>query len=81
MLPSSIEVLRHLGIVSRIIAHVISRDIGQHACATCWEYSIIGQGDPSVGQFDTLHYAGMALCKIGILLCNLVPYVALHLVR
>jgi hypothetical protein len=32
----------------------------------------------SVEQFDTLHYAGMAIFKVGILLFNLVPYVALH---
>jgi len=32
-------------------------------------------------QFDALHYAGMALYKIGILLFNLVPHVALHIVR
>ena len=34
----------------------------------------------SIDQFDTLHYAGMAIFKIGILLFNLVPYIALHLV-
>jgi len=31
-------------------------------------------------QFDALHYAGMALYKLGILLFNLVPYIALHIV-
>ena len=31
-------------------------------------------------QFDALHYGGMAIFKIGILLLNLVPYVALCLV-
>ncbi len=31
-------------------------------------------------QFDTLHYAGMSVYKIGILLFNLVPYVALWIV-
>jgi hypothetical protein len=31
-------------------------------------------------QFDALHYAGMAIFKVGILLLNLVPYIALHLV-
>jgi hypothetical protein len=31
-------------------------------------------------QFDALHYAGMALYKLGILLFNLVPYVALLVV-
>ena len=33
-----------------------------------------------VEQFDALHYAGMALYKIGILLFNLVPYLALRIV-
>jgi len=28
-------------------------------------------------QFDTMHYAGMSLFKIGILLFNLVPFVVL----
>jgi hypothetical protein len=34
----------------------------------------------SVEQFDMLHYAGMSIFKIGILLFNLVPYIALHAV-
>lgn len=34
----------------------------------------------SAEQFDAIHYAGMAIYKIGILLFNLVPYVALHIV-
>jgi hypothetical protein len=33
----------------------------------------------SAESFDTIHYAGMALYKIGILLFNIVPYVALHI--
>jgi len=31
-------------------------------------------------QFDAIHYASMAIYKVGILLLNLVPYVALHIV-
>jgi hypothetical protein len=31
-------------------------------------------------QFDAVHYGGMAVYKIGILLLNLVPYIALHIV-
>ncbi|KAF1071733.1 MAG: hypothetical protein GAK45_00439 [Pseudomonas citronellolis] len=31
--------------------------------------------------FDTLHYGGMAVYKIGILLFNLVPLVALQTIR
>jgi hypothetical protein len=30
-------------------------------------------------QFDALHYGGMAAYKVGILLLNLVPYVALRI--
>jgi len=33
-----------------------------------------------VEQFDAAHYTGMAAYKIGILLFNLVPYVALVIV-
>jgi hypothetical protein len=31
-------------------------------------------------RFDGIHYAGMAIYKIGILLFNLIPYVALRIV-
>ncbi len=31
-------------------------------------------------QFDALHYAGMSIFKIGILLFNLVPLIALSIV-
>jgi len=34
----------------------------------------------SVEQFDLLHYAGMSIYKIGILLVNVVPFVAVHIV-
>ena len=34
----------------------------------------------STEHFDAIHYMGMAIYKIGILLFNLVPYVALHIV-
>jgi hypothetical protein len=34
----------------------------------------------SVEAFDMVHYAGMALFKIGIILFNLVPYIALRIV-
>jgi hypothetical protein len=34
----------------------------------------------SVDKFDTIHYAGMALFKMGIILFNLVPYFALRIV-
>jgi hypothetical protein len=34
----------------------------------------------SAEQFDAVHYAGMAVYKIGVLLLNLVPYLALLVV-
>lgn len=33
----------------------------------------------SADRFDTLHYGGMSVYKIGILLFNLVPYFALRI--
>jgi hypothetical protein len=33
----------------------------------------------SIEQFDTVHYAGLAVYKVGILLLNVVPYLALVL--
>jgi Family of unknown function (DUF6868) len=35
----------------------------------------------SVEQFDMLHYAGMSIFKIGILILNVVPYIALQIMR
>jgi len=34
----------------------------------------------SVETFDTIHYAGLAVYKIGILLLNLAPLIAIYLV-
>ena len=36
--------------------------------------------DVSVDKFDAIHYAGMGIFKIGIILFNLVPYLALRIV-
>lgn len=35
----------------------------------------------SVERFDAIHYGAMAVYKIGVLLFNLVPYIALTLMR
>jgi hypothetical protein len=35
----------------------------------------------SPDQFDALHYAGMSMLKIGIMLFNLVPFIALPVLR
>ena len=34
----------------------------------------------SVQTFDAIHYAGMALYKIGIFLLNVAPLIALHII-
>ena len=47
-----------------------------------WMYQLHGGWfHLSVEQFDVLHYAGMAIFKIGIILLNLVPYIALYISR
>ena len=46
-----------------------------------WMYRLHGRWfHLSVEQFDALHYGGMTVFKIGILLFNLVPSIALRLV-
>ena len=35
----------------------------------------------SVEKFDAIHYAGIAIFKIFILACNLVPYIALTIIK
>jgi hypothetical protein len=46
-----------------------------------WMYLLHGRWfHLSVEQFDMLHYAGMSIFKLGIILLNLAPYLALHIV-
>lgn len=46
-----------------------------------WIYRVHGKWfDISRDRFDAIHYAGMALYKIGILLFNLVPFIVLLIV-
>jgi hypothetical protein len=46
-----------------------------------WMYRLHGRWFKlSVETFDALHYAGLAIYKIGILLLNLVPLVALYVI-
>ena len=43
-----------------------------------WMKQVHGQWfELSDSQFDAIHYGGMAVYKIGILLLNLAPYIAL----
>ena len=51
------------------------------AWARDWLFGLHGRWfHLSAAQFEALHYGGMAVYKIGILLLNLVPLVALHIV-
>ncbi len=46
-----------------------------------WMYRLHGRWFRlPVDQFDAIHYAGMAAYKIGVILFNFVPYIALHIV-
>jgi hypothetical protein len=46
-----------------------------------WMYQLHGRWfHLSVEQFDLLHYGGMGIYKLGVLLFNLVPWIALHIV-
>ena len=47
-----------------------------------WMYQLHGRWfHLSLDQFDMLHYAGMSVYKLGIILLNLVPWIALHFLR
>ncbi|MDR2296870.1 MAG: hypothetical protein LBE30_00800 [Comamonas sp.] len=51
-------------------------------CARSWMQSLHGRWFRlSDSGFDALHYGGMTLYKIGILLFNLAPLIALWLIR
>jgi len=46
-----------------------------------WTYRIHSKWfKVSVEQFDAIHYAGMAMFKLGLLMFNLVPYFALRII-
>lgn len=47
-----------------------------------WLFSLHGRWfNLSRERFDALHYAGMTVYKIGVLLLNLSPYIALQVVN
>ena len=47
--------------------------------AHSWMYRLHGRWfNISLNNFDAIHYAGMAIFKIGIILFNLVPYLILR---
>lgn len=50
-------------------------------CAHHWMYTLHRRWFNLSGEtFDLVHYSAMAAYKVGILLLNLVPLIALHLV-
>lgn len=52
------------------------------ALAHDWMYRLHGRWFRlSTERFDAIHYAGIAMYKVGILVFNLVPYLALRLVE
>ena len=54
---------------------------GAFALAHDWVYRMHSRWFRlSVEQFDVLHYAGVAMYKIGIILLNVAPLVALYIV-
>ena len=53
---------------------------GAFVLAHDWMYGLHGRWFKiSVEPFDAIHYVGLAIYKIGILLLNLVPLIALYL--
>ena len=47
-----------------------------------WLYQLHGRWfELTPEQFDALHYGGMTLYKIGVLLLNLVPWLALQMLH
>jgi hypothetical protein len=64
-------VINYLIILIWFVVFVLAHD---------WLYRFHGQWfHIPVEQFDMLHYAGMSIYKIGILLFNLVPLLALYI--
>lgn len=54
---------------------------GVFTCAHDWLYRAHTRWFKlSCDQFDALNYAGVAIYKIGVILLNLVPLLALHIV-
>ena len=53
---------------------------GVFVCGHDWMYRLHSRWFKlSVETFDALHYAGLSIYKIGVILLNLVPLVALYL--
>ena len=52
------------------------------ALARDWMWRLHGRWfQLSAEQFDALHYAGMSIYKIGVLVFNLVPFSVLSIIR
>jgi uncharacterized protein DUF6868 len=75
----SIELTRHVLLWSTIINYgILLVWFSVFVLAHAWMRHLHGKWFRlSDEQFDALHYAGMSMYKIGILLFNLVPFLAL----
>ena len=78
----SLEVLRHFLLRCTLINYgILLVWFLVFTLARDWIQRVHGRWFRLSGdQFDTLHYAGMSIYKIGILLFNLVPYITLCVV-
>jgi hypothetical protein len=79
----SIEVARNFLLWSTVINYgVLLLWFMVFALAHDWIQRIHGKWFRLSGdQFDAIHYAGMTIFKVGILLFNLVPFVVLSIIR
>ena len=77
------EVLRHFLLWCTVINYgVLLVWFLVFAFAHDWMHRLHGRWfHLSREQFDALHYAGMSIYKIGIILFNLVPWVALSILQ
>jgi hypothetical protein len=77
----TVEVARHVLLACTVInygillvwflAFVLAHDLMQRVHGRWFHLSL--------EQFDSIHYAGMSIFKIGILLLNLAPFLALSI--
>jgi uncharacterized protein DUF6868 len=78
-----IEVVRHALLWCTIINYgLLIFWFGLYVLAHTWVHRLWGFWFRlTTAQFDAINFAGMMIYKLGILLFNLVPYVALVIVR
>jgi hypothetical protein len=78
----NIEVMRSFLLLCTVINYgILAVWFLVFVCAHDWILRLHGRWfQLSRDQFDSLHYAGMAIFKIGIIMFNLAPYIVLRIV-